>query len=64
MGDIQVSNVLILREFPDTFLDELPGVPLVREVEVIIDVLPCTFPIAQSSYRMTLVKLAELKIQL
>ena len=34
MGDIQVSNVPIVREFPDVFLDELPGVPPEREVEV------------------------------
>ena len=51
MGDIQVSIVLILKEFPDIFLDELPGVPLEREVEVTIDVLPGTSPIAQSSYK-------------
>jgi len=63
MGDIQVSNVLIVREFPDVFLDELPGVPSEREVEVIIDVLPGTSPIAQSPYMMAPAKLVELKIQ-
>ena len=45
-GDIQVSNVPIVREFPDVFPDELPGVPLEREVEVTINILPCTSPIA------------------
>jgi hypothetical protein len=44
--DIQVSNVPIVREFPDVFPDELPGVPLEREVEVTINILPCTSPIA------------------
>jgi len=58
-----VSNVLIVREFPDVFLDELPGVPSEREVEVIIDVLPGTSPIAQSPYMMAPTELAELKIQ-
>jgi len=33
-------------------------------VEVFIDLLPGTSPIAQSPYRMTLVELVELKIQL
>jgi len=64
MEDIQVSNVPIIREFPDVFLDELLGVPPKREVEVTIDVLPGTFPIAQSPYRMAPAELAELKIQL
>jgi hypothetical protein len=64
MRDIQVSNVPIIREFPDVFSDELLGVPPKREVEVTIDVLPGTFSIAQSPYRMAPAKLAKLKIQL
>jgi len=64
MGDIQVSNVPIVREFPDVFSDELSGVPPKREVEVTIDVLPGTSPIAQSPYRMAPAELAKLKIQL
>jgi hypothetical protein len=64
MRDIQVSNVPIIREFPDVFSDELLGVPPKREVEVTIDVLPGTFSIAQSPYRMAPAELAELKIQL
>jgi hypothetical protein len=64
MADIQVSNVPIVREFPGIFSNELPGVPLEREVEVTIDVLPGTSPIAQSQYRMASAELAELKIQL
>jgi hypothetical protein len=46
------------------FPDELPGVPPEREVEVTIDILPGTSPIAQSPYRMAPAELAELKIQL
>jgi hypothetical protein len=61
---IQLSDILVVREFPDVFPDELPGVPPEREVEVTIDILPGTSPIAQSPYRMTPAELAELKIQL
>jgi hypothetical protein len=64
MEDIQVSNAPIVREFPDVFPDELHGVPPEREVEVNIDVLIGTSSIAQSPYRMTPAKVAELKIQL
>jgi hypothetical protein len=59
-----VSNIPTVREFPDVFPDELPGVPPEREVEVTIDVLLGTSPIAQSLYRMAPAKLVELKIQL
>jgi hypothetical protein len=44
--DIQLSNIPILREFSEVFLDELLGVPLERKVEVVIDVLPSTSPVA------------------
>jgi hypothetical protein len=46
------------------FPNELLGVPPEREVEVTIDILPDTSPIAQSPYRMAPAELAELKIQL
>ena len=61
---IQLSDISVVREFPDVFPDELPGVPPEREVEVTIDILPGTSPIAQSPYRMAPAELAELKIQL
>jgi hypothetical protein len=63
-GDVQESNIPIVREFSDVFSDELLGIPPEREVEVTIDVLPGTSPIAQSPYRMAPAELAELKIQL
>jgi len=44
--DIQLSNIPILREFSEVFLDELSGVPLERKVEVVIDVLPSASPVA------------------
>jgi len=57
-GKIGLSDILIVREFPDVFSEELLGLPLEREVEVIIDIL------TQPPYRMTPKELDELKIQL
>jgi hypothetical protein len=54
--DIQLSNIPILREFSEVFLDELSGVPLGE--------LPSTSPVAQPSYRMTPAEVVEFKIQL
>jgi len=53
-----------VREFPDVFSEELPGLPPEREVEVIIDILSEVSPITQPSYRMASKELDELKIQL
>jgi len=63
-GKIEPSDIPIMREFPDVFPEELPGLPLEREVEVTIDILPKVSPIAQPPYRMAPKELDELKIQL
>ncbi|KAG5245922.1 reverse mRNAase [Salix suchowensis] len=59
-----LTNILVVKEFPDVFPTELPGLPPIREIEVSIETLPGVNPIAQSPYRMAPIELAELKIQL
>lgn len=59
-----MDEILVVKEFPDVFSNELPGLPLVREVEVSIDILLGTTPIAQAPYQMAPAEFAELKIQL
>nr|GFC08289.1 putative reverse transcriptase domain, aspartic peptidase domain protein [Tanacetum cinerariifolium] len=51
-------------EFPDVFLDELPGIPPLREVEFNIELIPGAEPISKTPYRMALIELKELKDQL
>ena len=53
----------VVRNYPDVFPGELPGMPLDRDVEFIIDLLPGTGPIAKRPYRMSVDQLAELKKQ-
>jgi hypothetical protein len=60
----ELDRILIVKEFQDIFPDELPGLPLGREVEVSIDVFPKTMPISQSPYRIAHSKLTELKVQI
>nr|GFD50969.1 putative reverse transcriptase domain-containing protein [Tanacetum cinerariifolium] len=55
---------LIVSEFPDVFPDELPGIPLVHEVEFSIELIPGAEPISKAPYRMTPIELKELKDQL
>ena len=54
----------MVRDYPDVFPEELPGMPPDRDVEFIIDLLPGTGPIANRPYRMSVDELAELKKQL
>nr|GFC47089.1 uncharacterized protein [Tanacetum cinerariifolium] len=54
----------IVSEFPDVFPDELPGIPLVHEVEFNIELIPGSEPISKAPYRMALIELNELKDQL
>ncbi|GKA21206.1 putative nucleotidyltransferase, ribonuclease H [Tanacetum coccineum] len=54
----------VVRNFPNVFPDELPGLPPEREVEFTIEVIPGAQPIPKASYKMAPVELKELKDQL
>ena len=51
-------------EFPDVFPDELPGLPLDRDIEFGIELIPETASISRRPYRMPPDELVELKKQL
>jgi len=56
-----VEEVPIVCEYPNVFPEELPGMPPDQDVEFVIDLLPCTGPIAKRPYRMSVDELEELK---
>ncbi|KAJ9178679.1 hypothetical protein P3X46_010543, partial [Hevea brasiliensis] len=56
-----LSDIPIVRDFPEVFPEELPGLPPEREVEFAIETLPGTAPISIAPYRMAPTKLRELK---
>jgi hypothetical protein len=47
------DNIRAVRDFLDVFLEELLGMPLDMEVELVIDLLPGTAPISKRPYRMS-----------
>jgi hypothetical protein len=61
---IKLKDIPIVCEYPDVFLDDLPGIPPDRDIEFIIELQPGTAPISKRPYRMPPNELAELKIQL
>ncbi|CAN4093783.1 unnamed protein product [Withania somnifera] len=59
-----LQSAPVVNEFIDVFPEELPGLPLEREVEFGIDLIPYTQPISIPPYRMAPAELRELKKQL
>jgi hypothetical protein len=57
----QGSEVPVVNEFPDVFPEELPGMPLDRDIKFVIELKPSTAPIYKTTYRMATPELAELK---
>ena len=62
-GQIELENILVVKDFPDVFPKELPGIPPIREVDLSIEILPGTTPTSKAPYRMDQTELKELKIQ-
>jgi hypothetical protein len=63
-GKFVGDNIRVVRDFPNVFPEELPGMPPDREVEFAIDLLPGTAPVSKRPYRMSVEELKELKKQL
>ena len=63
-GQVDVEKIPVVREFPDVFPEELPGIPLEREVDLSIEIVPGIVPMSRAPYRMAPTELKELKSQL
>nr|GEZ68459.1 putative reverse transcriptase domain-containing protein [Tanacetum cinerariifolium] len=60
----RVEDVPIICDFPEVFLEDLPGLLPPRQVEFRIDLIPGATPVARASYRFALSELKELSEQL
>jgi hypothetical protein len=61
---IALEDIRVVQEYPDVFPEELPGMPLDRDIEFLIELLPVTPPISKRPYRMPINELVELKNQI
>ncbi|GJZ04094.1 putative reverse transcriptase domain-containing protein, partial [Tanacetum coccineum] len=59
-----LSDIPIVCDFEDIFLDDLSGLPPQRQVEFHIDLIPGATPVAKSPYRLTPLEMQELSEQL
>jgi len=60
----RITVIPMVREFEDVFPEEVPGLPLMREVEFSIDLVPGVGPVSIAPYRMAPAELVELKKQI
>jgi hypothetical protein len=59
-----VERIPVVRDYPNVFPNELPGMPPDRDIEFAIELQPGTAPISKRPYRMPPAELAGLKKQL
>nr|GEZ42757.1 putative reverse transcriptase domain-containing protein [Tanacetum cinerariifolium] len=60
----RLENVPIIRDFPEVFPEDFPGLPLTRQVVFQIDLIPSAAQVARAPYRLAPSKMKELSEQL
>ncbi|GJY60843.1 putative reverse transcriptase domain-containing protein [Tanacetum coccineum] len=60
----KLDDIRVVRDFPEVFPDDLLGLPLMREIEFRIDLIPGTSPVVRSPYRLAPLEMLELSNQL
>ncbi|GKA84403.1 putative reverse transcriptase domain-containing protein [Tanacetum coccineum] len=60
----RLEDVPIVRDFPEVFPEDLPGLPPTRQVEFQIDLIPGAAPVARAPYRLAPSEMKELSEQL
>lgn len=57
-----LEDIPVARDFPKVFLEDLPGLPPLREIDFCITLVPGSAPVSKAPYRMAPMELRELKI--
>ncbi|GKF78536.1 hypothetical protein Tco_0234104, partial [Tanacetum coccineum] len=60
----RLEDIQVVREFPEFFLEDLPGLPPVHQVEFQIDLIPRATLVARAPYRLAPLEMQELSNQL
>ena len=58
----RLEDIPVVREFPDVFLEDLPGIPPDREIDFHIELALGTEQISKEPYKMAPLELKELKV--
>ncbi|GKA83277.1 hypothetical protein Tco_0804872 [Tanacetum coccineum] len=60
----RLEDVPIVRDFPEVFPEDLPGLPPTRQVEFQIDLIPGAAPVARAPYRLAPSEMKDVAEQL
>ncbi|GJU81230.1 putative reverse transcriptase domain-containing protein [Tanacetum coccineum] len=63
-GDKNQEEIVVVRDFPEVFPNDLFGLPPIQEIEFRIELTPVATPVAKSPYRLAPSELEELSGQL
>ncbi|GJU32816.1 putative reverse transcriptase domain-containing protein [Tanacetum coccineum] len=64
MGIKKQKEIVMVREFPEVFPDDLSGLPLIQEIVFQFELIPRATPVAKSPYRLAPSELEDLSGQL
>ncbi|GJW68996.1 putative reverse transcriptase domain-containing protein [Tanacetum coccineum] len=60
----RLEDIPVVKEFSNVFLEDIPGLPPVRQVEFQINLIPGAVPVARTPYRLAPLEMQELSNQL
>ncbi|KAD5802711.1 hypothetical protein E3N88_14071 [Mikania micrantha] len=60
----QITDIPVVKDFPEVFPEDISGLPPVRQVEFRIDLIPGAAPVAKAPYRLAPSEMQELSGQL
>ncbi|GJZ30773.1 putative reverse transcriptase domain-containing protein [Tanacetum coccineum] len=63
-SDKKHEEIVVVRDFPEVFPDDLSGLPTIREIEFQIELIPRATPVAKYPYRLAPSEMEELSGQL
>ncbi|GJZ05220.1 putative reverse transcriptase domain-containing protein [Tanacetum coccineum] len=64
ISERRIEDVPVVRDFPEVFPEDLPGLPPTRQVEFHIELIPEAAPVARAPYRLAPAEMKELAEQL
>ncbi|GKE08860.1 putative reverse transcriptase domain-containing protein, partial [Tanacetum coccineum] len=64
LDERRLEDIPVVREFLEVFPEDLPSLPLVRQVEFQIDLIPEAAPVARAPYKLAPSEMQELSDQL
>ena len=57
---LKLEYIPVLKEFEDIFPEEVPGLPLKRDIDFTINLIPEAVPTSKNHYQMNIIELTKL----